>query len=111
MLEFIIAQSPFGMRGLLIGVFYAMNGLFDALVGLLLVTVTFSFQENPLHMRGLSCGSWYYLTTIIVGIIGIVLFFLGAAWYKIRQRGGHRTLINHQTVIESYYETSAEKVF
>ncbi len=127
------------MRGLLIGMFYAMNGVFDLLAGLVLLTVSLSFKSNPFTLRGglfssrfstkgstmhkptdnynhlivlgMSCGSWYYATTVVLGLLGVVIFFLGAIWYKKRQRGGHRTLINHQTIIESYYEASSEQQY
>ena len=92
------------MRGLLIGLFYAINGLFTGLVGILLLIVSLSFDDFHNEVRGLSCGSWYYLVTAIIGIAGIVLYFIGSRWYKKRQRGGQ--MVNHQAVIESYYEPS-----
>lgn len=93
------------MRGLLIGLFYAMAGLFNGLAGVLLLIISISFSDFHNEVRVLSCGSWFYFVTAIIGITGIVLYFVGSYWYKKRQRGGHR-MVNHQAVIESYYETT-----
>lgn len=102
--EFIIAQSPYSMRGLMIGLFYAIYGLFTGLTGILVLVV--AKASGPITVKGgLSCGSWFYLVTAVVGIVGIVLYIVSCAWYKKRQRGGEY-MVNHQAVIESYFETS-----
>ena len=99
-LEFICAQSPYSMRGLMIGIFFFVYGLFVGFLGIVL----FAFAEGFKNYSGKpSCGSWYLMAVIVIGAIGTLLYVIAAKWYRKRQRGG-QTNINHQTVVESYYE-------
>ena len=89
-LEFISAQSPQSVKGFLIGVFFAIRGLFQLLNSI--ITVLFSLKrpwasgemlENP---PVTNCGFVYLLFTCVVGLIGLVLFSVAAKKYKYRQR-------------------------
>ena len=101
--EFICAQSPYSMRGLLIGLFYAIEATFISLIGLTLgiFVAVFDHHQNDL-LHQLSCGSWYLITSIGIGIVGFIIYVTAAKFYKQRERGGYQ--VNEQTVIESYYE-------
>ena len=79
--EFICAQSPHAMKGLIIGTFFAIKGIFQ-LIGALIV-LPFSTVYTTLHP---SCGSTYYLVTVLISLIGIVVYVLVARRYKYRQR-------------------------
>ena len=89
-LEFISAQSPQPMKGFLIGIFFAIRGLFQFLNSS--VTLAFSLKhpwdsgkllENP---PVTNCGFVYFLFTIVVGVIGFILFSIAAKKYKYRER-------------------------
>ena len=88
-LEFISAQTPHSMKGVMIGMLFAIKGL-SQLVSATLV-VPFSF---PLWKHGhlghnppvASCGSGYFLLTIFIAVIGLVCFVVCARKYKYRVR-------------------------
>lgn len=102
-LEFICAQSPYSMRGLLIGMIYLVDGIFAGLAGLALLVTAKVFEHRPITSDSLSCGSVYYLVVFAVGLLGTVAYFVAAVWYRRRQRGGHE-FVNERAILESYYE-------
>lgn len=84
-LEFISAQSPHTMKGLLLGVFYAFRGL-SITIG---CVVTFPFAQEHLWAgrNGVfDCGFYYYLCNSVLGMIGLVVFVKAARWYRYRER-------------------------
>ena len=98
------------MRGLLIGLYYAIGAFFLTILGLILGIIVAIFshgdnRENLLH--DLSCGSWYLIISIGIGIIGFMIYITVAKWYKNRERDGRH--INEQTVLEGYYEPRDNK--
>lgn len=94
------------MRGLLIGLFYAIKAVFLSLVGLLFGIIVAIFyhhsREAPYTLNSLSCGSWYLISIIGIGITGLIIYVTSAKCYKKRERGGYQ--VNEQTVLEGYYE-------
>ena len=89
-LEFISAQSPQSMKGLLIGLFFAIRGFFQFLNSI--ITVPFSLKhpwasgEMLEHPPVTNCGFVYLLFTCVVGLIGLILFSVAAKKYKYRAR-------------------------
>ena len=100
--EFICAQSPYSMRGLIIGIVYFIFGMFAGIMAVLVISFALGFKNHTSNLP-LSCGSSYILAVIGIGVVGLVLYIIVAKWYKKRQRGGQSN-INHQTVVEGYYE-------
>lgn len=89
--EFISAQSPNSMKGLLIGVFYALQGIFE-LVGAV-STLPFSLKGiwnsdymNKHQPSVTNCGFGYLLFNCVVGLSSLVLFTIAAKRYKYRER-------------------------
>ena len=88
--EYISAQSPHSMKGLLLGVYYATVGVFQVISGIVLIP----FIETDLHLKQptrkqpyfISCVTDYLLFTCIVSLIGLVLFSIMAKRYKFRER-------------------------
>ena len=88
--EFISAQSPHSMKGLFIGVFFAIKGIFQMISSIML----FPFSSDSIwakdhvseHPPVISCGSSYLLFTLVVALIGLVLFSVVAKRYKYRER-------------------------
>ena len=80
--QFICAQSPHSMKGMLIGLFFAIRGIFYGISGIILLQSLFSF----IHQSFPSCGMYYYLMNIGVGVIGFLIFVLVTKRYKYRMR-------------------------
>ena len=99
-LEFISAQSPHAMKGLLLGVFYAVRGMF-IVIGCALV---FPFANTLWHSREgqlFDCGLSYYTFSVVLGVVGLVVFSLTARWYQYRQREDRP--YDH-AYVENYYQ-------
>ena len=104
-LEFISAQSPHTMKGLLLGVFYAFRGLFIILG--CVVTVPFAQEKLWGDHRGIfDCGFYYYLSNSVLGVIGLVVFLMAARRYRNRERDDPP--YNRQYV-EDYYSRYASR--
>ena len=89
--EFISAQSPQTMKGLLIGVTFAIRGIFEVIVTVAILP--FSVNEiwesrqmidNPPPI--FSCGFGYLSLICTVGLIGFILFLVVVRRYKYRKR-------------------------
>ena len=81
--EFICSQSPHSMKGLLIGLLYAIKGLYQLLATLLVVPIT---GLEPHVTFPISCGFYYYLFNILVGVVAVAAYVWVAKGYKYRQR-------------------------
>ena len=84
-LEFISAQSPHTMKGLLLGVFHSFRGFFT-LIGCVLI---FPFARNTFWRdttRITDCGFYYYLLGTILGSICVATMLAATKWYKYRVR-------------------------
>ena len=71
--EFICAQSPHAMKGLVIGTFFAIKGVFQ-LLGVLITYVPLVFGWNIVRHTFPSCGFVYYLINALIVLIGIVAY-------------------------------------
>ena len=104
-LEFISAQSPHTMKGLLLGVFYAFRGLSFTLG----CASIFPFADIKLwgDYHGIfDCGFYYYLSNSVLGVIGLVVFLIAAKWYRNRERDD--LPYSHQYA-EDYYSRYASR--
>lgn len=89
-LEFIAAQSPHTMKGFLVGILYALVGIFR-LIGIVLY-IPFGLDEiwgvgnlktdPPL----INCGFGYYSTSIVIAFIGLIVFVVAIKRYQYRRR-------------------------
>ena len=93
--EFICAQSPHSMKGVLIGIFFAVKGLFQ-LIGVLGILLPFSFWQNSPRV-----GLTYFLVNIVISVVGVVAFIVRARRYQYRQRD---EFCNIRKYIEDFYE-------
>ena len=96
--EFLCSQSPFGMHGMLIGLFWFLRAIFiDIGSG-----VTIAFQSKNFNSSStLSCASWFSITLGSVAVIGLVVYVLTARWYIKRIRDADLDL---RTAIEEQFE-------
>ena len=89
-LEFISAQSPQSMKGLLVGVFFAIRGLFQFLNSIIIIPLSlkqpWASRKMIEHPPVTNCGFVYLLLTSVTGLIGLILFSVAAKRYKYRTR-------------------------
>ena len=80
--EFIASQSPYSMKGLLIGVLFSLR-ILAQILGIIIV-IPFSTPWKTSYP--LSCGSGFYITNISIGVITFIVYALMAKNYKRRTR-------------------------
>lgn len=103
-LEFICAQAPYSMRGMMIGISFMIYGLSIGVVSVVLAVFSEGMKKKyESETKGPSCGTWYIMTILIIGCVGTILYIIAAKQYRKRQRGGQKD-VNQQTVVEGYYE-------
>ena len=102
-LEFISAQTPHSMKGVMIGMLFAIKGLSQLVSAILVIPFSFAFWKHG-HLGHnppvISCGFGYFLLTIFIAVIGLVCFVVCARKYKYRARGE-----------EGFSQSQVEEVF
>ncbi len=72
--------SPHSMKGMLIGLSYAVRGISELYAAIL---VGYSIRQNLQSF--LSCGMEYYLVNIVVCVVGVAIYVGVARMYKLRE--------------------------
>ena len=87
--EFISAQSPHSMKGVQIGMLFAVRGFYQLEGALFVVPFSLNFWKHG-HLGSnppvTSCGFGYFLLTIFIAVIGLVCFVVCARKYKYQVR-------------------------
>ena len=78
-LEFICSQSPYSMKGLLLGSFFSIRFLFQGIAFVSVVPFGTVWK-----IESLSCGSGFYAMYIVIGLLEFVLFSCVSKRYKYR---------------------------
>ena len=95
-IEFIMAQAPNRMRGLMMGIAVMMLSFGSSIhCGLQFVFGNIFSTATP------SCGFYYYLVLSILLILSLVLFVIAGKRYKLRERERH---VNIQAIVEEHHE-------
>ena len=84
--EFISAQSPHSMKGLLVGMLFAIKGLFQLSSAFLLLPFALPQYWAAKGPKEVNCGFGYFVIIIGLALIGLVLFSAVAKQYKYRER-------------------------
>ena len=92
--EFICAQSLHSMKGLLIGLSFAIRGFFETIAAVVMIPFFFIRSSFP------SCGMDYYLMNIGLGVVSLLLYIYVARRYKFRERDEP---CNVRRYVEDYY--------
>ena len=95
--EFSCAQTPYTMKGLIIGLALSAVALSSVLSGATL-TVWVRAWSQPVTYP--TCAFWFYLFIIVVTVVGLVMFGVVAKWYKKRERN---ELFDEQRFVEDFY--------
>ena len=101
--EFICSQSPHSMKGLIIGVFYAIRGLYQVLAALLVLPYFHRGTFKPL-----SCEFYFYLMNTIIGLVAVLVYVWVAKRYRYRVRD---ELCNVHQYAEEYYSNPNRERF
>ena len=85
--EFISAQSPHSMKGLLLGTYYAISGVYHFINSVILLPVSLDTvwisEHYPSHT---GCLFWYLFSTSVLALTGVILYPIAAKWYVYRVR-------------------------
>ena len=103
-IQFVCAQSPHSMKGLLIGTVFAIKGVFQ-LLGVVII-MPFYFWKPLIQFP--SCGFGYYLVNVFIAIVGLVVYTVAARRYKYRQRDEP---CNVRRFVEEYYGRIQEEPY
>ena len=102
-MEFIYAQSPHSMKGLLIGLLFCGYGLSAALAAALFTTAPNSkdlcFGTSNVNVG--NCVFWYYVFYMAVAMIGLAMYVAVAVLYRKRMRD---RVDNHHNLVAEYYD-------
>ena len=101
--EFLCAQSPQSMKGLLIGTFFAIKGIFQLCGVALYLAVGVRCR---LGYNFPVCGFVYYLINVVIALIGIIAFLFVARRYQYRQRDEPDNIYRYA---EEYYANAQEE--
>ena len=101
--EFICAQSPQAMKGLLIGTFFAIKGVFQLLA---IAIVYLPFTQWKWELKFPSCGFVYYFINVMIGFVGIVTYTCVARKYQYRQRDEPDNIYRYA---EEYYAKAQDE--
>ena len=96
--EFIVAQSPYGMKGLLIGSMWSLSVISLAIGTAVNLPWTYGWK-SPFSSP--SCGTYYYLFVTLLSVAGLVVYTVVARWYKRRERDEPE---NQQAMVEDVYD-------
>ena len=102
--EFICSQSPHAMKGLLIGTFFAIKGVFQ-LIGIVIIFAPFT-KWSLSSENHVSCGIVYYLINVAIAILGIVIYVWAARKYQYRQRDEPDNVYRY---VDEYYAKSQDE--
>ena len=103
--EFISAQSPHSMKGLLFGVFFGIRGIFQSISSVALFPFSSRMIWGNHNPSPISCLSGYFIFTVVAAMFGFVLFSVLAKRYKYRQRDDHPY---DQRFVTDYYSRVIE---
>ncbi len=99
-IEFLCAQIPYSMKGLIVGIFYGSMVL--SVVLNRAISHMFVLKSSTWEGRALfSCEFWYLQTKLIFLFIAVISSLLAAVYYKKRKRDD--VLPNEQIFAERYY--------
>ena len=101
--EFVCAQSPHSMKGLLIGTFFAIKGIFQ-----LFGVVLYSVIGAECNVKfGLPVSTFiYYFINIVIALIGLIAFVLVVRKYQYRQRDEPDNIYRYA---EEYYANAQDE--
>uniref|UniRef100_A0A1X7UNJ2 Uncharacterized protein n=1 Tax=Amphimedon queenslandica TaxID=400682 RepID=A0A1X7UNJ2_AMPQE len=77
--EFLCSQAPFGMLGMIIGLFLFFDGISFDIGSMIVLTFQYIFLSK-------TCASWFTIIFCVIAVVGLVVYALVARWYVKRVR-------------------------
>ena len=99
-IEFIAAQAPYSMRGLIMGMTCCMLALSGAVV--IGINIPFTRQLSIWGTGIISCGFWYALLLLVVEVLVGFMLIAMLKWYKKRKR--EDVLPNEHIFAERFFD-------
>jgi len=96
-IELVCAQSPYSMKGILIGCVWLMMG-----TSLLICHVIINVLKKFTGDAGEICGVWFYACLVVVTVLVILLQVIIRKYYPFRKRD--ETLGNNQIFAVNYFD-------
>ena len=84
-IEFVCAQAPFNMKGLMLGTVYILIG-FCSLIQTAISTPFLYKPQLAWEKAPLTCGIWYFMLQGAIVIVGFVVAVVMIKQYKLRER-------------------------
>ncbi len=84
--EFISAQSPHSMKGLLVGLLFAIKGLFQLFSAFFLLPFSLPHYWRNRAPNAVNCGFGYFVIVIVLAFIGLMIFLGVIKQYQYRER-------------------------
>ena len=106
-MEFISAQAPYSMRGLLFGIDILLYGLSAAISTLCYLLVKISGKYYT-QSNGANCELWLYGCILFLTTAILCAGFIVVKWYSLRRRD--EDLPNEQKFAVDYYEKYLSQV-
>ena len=98
-IEFICAQAPFNMKGIIFGLAYTLYGLGSLIQSVL--SIPFLTKKLPAWKRApLTCGLWFFIIHIVIVTTSFIAVLILIKRYKQRKRS-NATLKHSDTQIDS----------
>ena len=95
-LEFVFAQAPHSMRGLLIGLWFSFGRIYAA-VGWMMVKPIEAASEYLVP----SCELYILIMNFVLMLVSFVLFVIISRWYKLHS---NEDVFNAHYVVETHFE-------
>ena len=102
--EFVSAQVPYFVKGLIAGIVFCSLALSGAVW--YVVSIPFTQMQSIWGTGTITCGFWYALLLAVVQMIALAFFVLLTRWYKKRKRGD--VLPNEHIFAENYYSSNSK---
>ena len=99
-LEFLLAQSPYTMKGVLAGLQYSFLGLYEVIGNAIYYPFKLLTDAKP------GCEFFYFLTKVLLLLALLILYCIKARCYKLRQR---QDIYNEHYTIEQHYELEFDR--
>ena len=98
--EFICAQSPHSMKGLLIGLSFAIKGFFQVLAAAMIIPFFF------IDYHYLNCGVYYYMMNCVVGVV--ILWFM-CVWLDVTSIVKEKTFVTYIAMLKNIIQKLIRK--
>ena len=96
------------MRGLLIGCFYALQGLSSGMVALLLLVFAEGYSSHQNQKTIFGCEFWFNSLLLVFTVTALVVFIGVVRWYRNRERDYQgREFVNERAILEDYFDRTS----